>query len=643
MTDHSTNAPSSAPDIAHTTSSQFALLGQRRFAPFFWTQFLGAGNDNIFKFAFTVLATYHAAEWGNLDPKIAGPLIGGLFILPFVLFSATAGQMADKYDKAVLTKLVKNMEIAFMLVIAAGFVWKLPSFLFVGVFLMGCHSTLFGPVKFAYLPQHLHPTELTGGNGMIEMGTFTAILIGSILGGFLVKIEGMGVYYVAGISLAVAVAGRITASFIPVSPPPAPDLKVNWNPATETWANLKIAHKNPAVFNSLIGNSWFWFMGSIFLTSLTGFAKEVLGGEELVVLLLMGLFTAGIGIGCVLCEKMSGHKIEIGLVPFGSIGMTLFSVDLYFASRGMTPSGTLVSVGQFVQSWANVRVMIDLFMMAMFAGFFSVPLYAMMQARSEPAYRARIIAANNILNAVFMVVASIMSAALLKSGLTLPQLYLVVGIMNAVVALYIFLLIPEFLMRFLVWILIHTFYRVKEDGQHHIPDEGPALLVCNHVSFVDALVIGGCVRRPVRFVMDHRIFKIPVLNFVFRTAGTIPIAPAKEDPIMLERAYERIDEYLKAGEVVCIFPEGRITDNGELYPFKPGVMRILEKSPVPVIPTALRGLWGSFFSRWGGAAMRYPRGVFSNIGFVIDRPIAPEAVTPEGLQQRVAALRGEWK
>jgi 1-acyl-sn-glycerol-3-phosphate acyltransferase len=645
---HTTGTAESAvisPDVAvnEPTQNQFQLLRQRRFAPFFWTQFLGAGNDNIFKFAFTVLATYQAASWGGLDPKIAGPLIGGLFILPFVIFSATAGQLADKYDKAMLTRLVKNLEIAFMFVIGAGFFWKLPSLLFVGVFLMGCHSTLFGPVKFAYLPQHLHDSELTGGNGMIEMGTFTAILIGSMLGGFLVKYGDSGVMWVAYISLAVAILGRIVAGYIPASPPPEPNLEINWNPVSETWHNLKIAHKSPAVFNSLIGNSWFWFMGSIFLTSMTGFAKEVLGGDELVVLLLMGLFTAGIGIGCVLCEKMSGHKIEIGLVPFGSFGMTIFAVDLYFAARGMTPGATLAGVGTFVQSFANWRVMADLFLMAMFAGFFSVPLYAMMQARSEPQYRARIIAANNILNAIFMVIASVMSAILLKAGLSLPELYLVVGIMNLAVAAYIFRLIPEFLMRFIVWMLIHTFYRVKELGQENIPDEGACVLVCNHVSFVDALVIGGCIRRPVRFVMDHRIFKVPVLNFVFRTAGTIPIASAKEDPAMLERAYEKIDEYLKAGEVVCIFPEGRITDNGDLYPFKAGVMRIIERTPVPVIPMALRGLWGSFFSRWGGDAMRYPRGIFSNIAFVIDKPWQPARVTPEALQAKVAELRGEWK
>lgn len=636
MTVSPTNAP----------QSQFQLLKQRRFAPFFWTQFLGAGNDNIFKFAFTVLATYHAAEWGGLDSKLAGPIIGGLFIVPFMLFSATAGQLADKYDKASLARWVKNLEIVFMLVIAGGFIWQSALLLFVGVFLMGCHSTLFGPVKFAYLPQHLSDSELTGGNGMVDMGTFVAILLGTMLGGTLVAIPGIGPTYVGVTSLVIAAVGRVAAQFIPASPAPVPDLKVNWNPFTETFANLKIAGQSRTVFLSLIGISWLWFFGSIFLTSFTGFSKDVLSGNEQVVTLLLALFSIGIGLGCMLCEKMSGHRVEIGLVPFGSIGMTIFAIDLYFASRGLKVqalTGAVAFVTDSAHWHTHLRVMADLFLLAMFSGFYSVPLYALMQSRTEPAYRARIVAANNILNAIFMVIASLMAAAILHGGLSLPELYLVVGIMNAAVAVFIYKMVPEFLMRFLIWMLIHTFYRVEKKGLQNIPDEGPCVLVCNHVSFVDALVIGGSIQRPVRFVMDYRIFEIPVLNFVFRTAGTIPIASAKEDPAMLERAYERIDEYLKAGEVVCIFPEGRITDNGDLYPFKKGITRIIERTPVPVIPMALCGLWGSFFSRWGGAAMRYPRGVFSNIALVIDKAWSPLQVTPEALQIRVGELRGAVK
>jgi MFS family permease len=355
--------------------SQIRLLAERRFLPLFLTQFFGAANDNVFKFAFTVLATYSAAEWGGLDPKSAGAVIGGVFILPFVLFSATAGQLADKYDKAALMRFIKNLEIAIMLVIAAGFVWQVVALLFAGVFLMGLHSTLFGPVKYAYLPQHLHDTELVGGNGLVEMGTFVAILLGTILGGVLVGVSGTGPNLVAAATVALAIAGRLAAGFVPVSPAPEPGLAINWNPFTETWKNLGQAYAYRTVFLSMLGISWLWFFGSIFLTTFTGFAKETLGGDQSVVTLLLAVFSIGIGAGALLCERLSGHKVEIGLVPFGSIGMTVFAVDLWFASRGMMPQG-MDGLRPFLADHAHWRVMADLFLLAMFAGFYSVPLYA---------------------------------------------------------------------------------------------------------------------------------------------------------------------------------------------------------------------------------------------------------------------------
>jgi 1-acyl-sn-glycerol-3-phosphate acyltransferase len=624
--------------------NQFSLLAQKRFAPFFWTQFFGAGNDNIFKFAFTVLATYHAAEWGNLDPKSAGAIIGGIFILPFMFFSATSGQLADKLEKSSLIRFVKNFEIAVMIVIAAGFFNKNIYLLFAGVSLMGLHSTIFGPVKYAYLPQHLREAELTGGNGMVEMGTFVAILLGTMLGGMLVAIPETGAHYVAITSFAVAIIGRIAAGFVPRSPAADPSLKINWNPISETWRNLLIAKQNRTVFLSLLGISWLWFFGSIFLTSFTGFAKTVLGGNEGVVTLLLAVFSIGIGIGSLLCEKLSGDRVEIGLVPFGSIGMTLFAVDLYFASRHLQPVG-LVGSGVFISHWPNIRVMADLFLLAMFGGFFSVPLYALIQSRCEPSHRARIIAANNILNALFMVVASIMATVLLGQGFTLPQLFLVTGILNALVAIYIYTLVPEFLMRFITWILIHTMYRIEKHGLEYIPAEGPAVLVCNHVSFVDALIIGGVVQRPVRFVMDHNVFNLPILNFVFKTGKAIPIASRKENLAMLEQSFVEIDKALKDGDLICIFPEGRITDNGDIYPFKPGISRILANTPVPVVPLALRGLWGSFFSRKDAQAMTRPfrRGLWSKIALIGAAPVAADEATPEKLQAIVLALRGDWR
>ena len=633
--------------IDTANAGQFALLQQRRFAPFFWTQFAGAANDNIFKFAFTVLATYSAAQWGGLDPKSAGAVIGGIFILPFLLFSATAGQLADKLEKSLLVRFVKNFEIAVMLLIGAGFLWNVVWCLFAGVFLMGLHSTLFGPVKYAYLPQHLTQDELTGGNGMVEMGTFVAILVGTIVGGSLVAIAGVGPHYVAATSVGVAILGRIAAGMVPDSPAPDPGLKINWNPFSETWRNLQLARTNRSVFLSVLGISWMWFFGSIFLTSFTGFAKEVLGGNEQVVTLLLAVFSVGIGGGSLLCERLSGRKVEIGLVPFGSIGMTVFAVDLWLAS-GSLPAAShagLDGVGGFLAVPANWRVLADLFLLAMFGGFYSVPLYALIQSRCEPSHRARIIAANNILNALFMVAASVMAAGMIAAGLTLPQLFLVTAVLNALVAIYIYTLVPEFLMRFLCWMLIHSAYRLDKQGLGHIPEEGAAVLVCNHVSFVDALIIMAASPRPIRFVMDHQIFRIPLLSFVFRTSRAIPIAPYKEDAPMLERAYDEIARALAEGDLVCIFPEGRITDNGEIYPFKPGIRRILERTPVPVVPLALRGLWGSFFSRRDGSAMTRPfrRGLFSKIGFVATTALAPESATPDALRDRVLALRGDWR
>jgi 1-acyl-sn-glycerol-3-phosphate acyltransferase len=624
--------------------SQFRLLGERRFGPLFWTQFLGAANDNLFKFAFTLLATYHAAEWGGVDPATAGFLIGAIFIAPFLLFSATSGQLADKIEKSGLIRFVKNLEIAVMLVAATGFVARSAPLLYLAVFLMGLHSTLFGPVKYAYLPQHLDDQELTGGNGLVEMGTFVAILGGTMAGGILVKSGDEGVVYVALACVAVAALGRFAAHFIPLSPASEPGLAINWNPFTETWRNLAIAARHRAVFNSLLGISWLWFFGSIFLTSFTPFARLVLGGDENVVTLLLAVFSTGIGMGALACDRLSGRKVEIGLVPFGSIGMTLFAIDLWLASRGMTPGG-MRGIGQFVRDPSSWRVMADLFFLAFFGGLFSVPLYALIQSRAQPSHRARIIAANNILNALFMILAALMAMALLSAGLTLPQLFLVVGLMNAVVAAYIYLLVPEFLMRFICWLLIHSVYRLKKSGLENIPEHGPAVLVCNHVSFVDPLVILAASPRPIRFVMDHRIFTTPVLSFIFRTGKAIPIAPAKEDERLLNDAYDKIAHALEQGELIAIFPEGRVTDNGELYPFRAGIRRIVERTPVPVIPLALKGLWGSFFSRRDGPAMTKPfrRGLFSEIALEAGAAVSPSVATPESLRATVQEMRGDWR
>ena len=635
------------PDLDPPLRSQWALLVQRRFAPLFWVQFLGAANDNVFKYTFTLLATYWAVSWGGLSPQLAGFAIGGLFIAPYLLFSATSGQIADKLDKGWLVRRVKEAEIAIMLAAAAGFVWQQPWVLYACVFLMGLHSTVFGPVKYAYLPQHLRAAELTGGNGLIEMGTFVAILVGTIAAGVLVdRLGAQAPAWAAAVVLALALAGRIMAGLMPASPPADPKLQINWNPLTETWANLKLARTQAAVFNSLLGISWMWFFGSIFLTSFPSFARDVIGGSAALSTLLLAVFSVGIGTGSVLCERLSGHKVEIGLVPFGSIGMTVFGVDLYFAAQafGAASAGTPLSVTQFAAAPGAARLLADMFLLAASAGLYSVPLYALIQARSDARHTARIVAANNIVNAAFMIGASLMAGALLSAGVSIPQLFLVTALLNAAVAAYIYRLVPEFLLRFLAWMLMHSVYRLRIGQAHRIPAEGPALLVCNHVSFADAVVLMAASARPIRFVMDHRIFAVRGLRAFFRQAKAIPIAPAKQDARMLERAFEEIDAALAAGELVCIFPEGGITRDGALQPFRAGVQRIVQRRPVPVVPMALRGLWGSFFSRFGGQALSRPidarrrRGWRTRIELAVGEPVVPEQATPEGLQAQVKAL-----
>ena len=627
--------------LTHPTDppNQFSLLRQRRFAPFFWTQFLGAGNDNLFKFAFTVMVTYQLqVAW--LPPALAGLVIGALFILPFVLFSATSGQLADKLEKTRIIRFVKNLEIAIMALAALGFMAHNAAILLACVALMGLHSTLFGPVKFAYLPQHLSERELTGGNGMVEMGTFVAILLGNLAGGLLIAVPGVGATWVAVACMAVALLGRWVAQRVPHSPATDPTLRINWNPFTETWRNLVLARENIVVFRSLLGISWMWFFGAVFLANFPAFAKEVLHGDEQVASLLLVVFSVGIGVGSLLCELVSRRHVEIGLVPAGAIGMSVFAVDLYFASRSLPPSG-LLTVGAFIAQPAHWRVMADLALLALFAGLYSVPMYALIQLRSQPSHRARIIAANNILNALFMIVSSVGAGALLSAGFTVPEVFLATAVLNALVGAYIFLVVPEYLLRFVAFLLSRLLYRFKVVGDEHLPATGAAIVVCNHTSYVDALLLMAASPRPMRFLMDHRIFAVPVLGWLFRLAKAIPVAPQAENPAAYAAAFEAADRVLAAGDLLCLFPEGGISRDGRLQPFKGGVMKILQRRPVPVVPVALHNLWGSYFSRIeGGTAMVAPlrRGAFSRVALAAGPALAPAEVTPEALQARVQAL-----
>ncbi len=622
--------------------SQFSLLKERRFLPFFLTQSLGAFNDNVFKQGFVALVVFVGAIEVGLEKTTFSLLAGALFILPYFLFSALGGQLADKYDKATLARWIKALEVVLMLVAGAGFMLKSAALLLAVVFLIGLQSTLFGPLKYSILPQVLRDEELTGGNGLVESATMVSILLGTLAGTTLVAIPGSGLWMVSAVVVAVAVIGWLTAAAMPAVPPVAPELKLNFNPVTETWRSLQFLAGNRTVFLSCLGISWFWFFASMYFLILPAYVAEVIGGGGSVYTLLLALFSIGTGLGALLCEILSRRKVEIGLVPFGSIGMTLFGLDIYFALPAASGLTGLDVAAFFSQPFAW-RLALDLTLMAVFSGFFIVPLFALIQQRSEAAFRSRVIGANNILNAAFMVAASLTGFLLMKFfKLSLPQVLLATALFNAVVAMYIFALVPEFLLRFVAWILMNVFYRVKIRGIDAIPDEGPALLVCNHISYADALVVMGSVRRPVRFVMYYKIFAMPVAKQIFRWAKAIPIAGFKEDPAIMERAFDEVSRELRDGNIVCIFPEGGLTRDGAIAPFRPGVERILARDPVPVIPMALQGLWGSVFSNRNQREKRaaVPRRFWSRVGLMVGKPRSAD-VTAAELEADVRGLRGD--
>lgn len=623
-----------------STSSphQFRLLRERRFAPFFWTQFLGAGNDNVFKNAMVLFIAYHVGSVGGLSGAMLVNLAAGLFILPFMLFSATAGQIADKFEKSRLIRFLKLLEIAIMMLGAVGFWLGDLAILFTALFLMGLHSTLFGPVKYAILPQHLREEELVGGNGLVESATFVAILLGTIAGGLLIAIETHGPV-VSGITcVLIGIAGYLASRGIPLTPAAAPALRINWNPVTETWRNIRAAQQTRAVWLGMLGISWFWFYGAIFLSQFPNFTQEVLGGNEHVATLLLAFFSIGLGIGALMCEKLSGGRVEPALVFIGAAGLALFAFDVGFASRTLHAEAQN-GIATYFENPAHWRITFDLVMMGTCGGLYTVPLYVLIQTRADPERRSRIIAANNILNAFLMVLASLTAVGLFALKVTIPQLFMVTAGLTALVAIAAFCAAPQHVLRFVGWLLTHTFYRVRTKGLENIPETGGCILACNHVSYADSVILAGTVRRPIRFFIDHQIYRTPVLHWLFRLNRTIPVAARKDSEALKERAFALAAQALRNGEVIGIFPEGRLTPDGEIGKFSPGVTRMVRETPVPVVPMALHGLWGSFFSRsHNGRAMRRLRGAFSKITVQAGPAIVPETLELRGLREKVVGL-----
>ncbi|MEN6321303.1 MAG: MFS transporter [Syntrophaceae bacterium] len=618
------------------------IFRNRGFWPFFFTQFSGAFNDNVFKNAIGILIAYRAYSIGGISPEQMVSLCGGIFILPFFLFSAISGQLADKFSKPALIRIIKALEIAIMTLGMIGFIYENIFLLLFALFLMGLHSTLFGPVKYSILPHLLQSDELITGNAYVETGTFIAILLGSILGVYLISMQGG--LWITGIAVVViaALGFLISLTLRPIAPV-LPDLKLDVNPLTTTLEILRITKRVESVFNSVLGISWFWFIGIALLSIIPVFCKNFLKAQESVVTLFLMLFSVGIGVGSILCERLSFKRTELGLVPLGSFGISLFTFDLFWAGQpAALSSDGLISVMDFLNTYYGRRVSIDIFLLAVSGGFFTVPLYTFIQQKSHKEIRSRVIAGNNILNALFMVVSSLFLAMLYHSKLSYPQIFLILSIMNILVAVYIYTLIPEFLLRLMAWGLTNIIYRLKVIGRENLPLEGPFVIACNHVTYVDSFIISSGCPRPARFVMYYKYFDMPLISRIFRDSKVIPIAGVNEDKSVLRAAFDKIAAELQDGEVVCIFPEGRLTSDGKLHEFRPGIEKIIQQTPVPVVPACMNGLWGSYFSRKYSSKERKPfRRKWSRISLEFGAPVPPEEATAEKLFEIINRMKVE--
>ncbi len=619
-------------------SNQYALLRQQRFLPLFLVQAAGAMNDNVLRFGliFMLQAGYFPATAIGKDALTN--LSAALFIAPYFLFSAIAGQLADKLDKARLIRWLKTLEVIAVAIAAIAILTGTMFWTLVLLAIMGFQSTLFGPVKYAILPQVLNEDELLGGNGLIEGATYVAIVVGTIIGSAAIVLGSPA--WLASVIVTLALFGRLAAHWIPATQPATPELAIDQNLLRSTFAVVRDAHRNRPVYMAIIGISWFWAYGLIVMTQLPALANDWLGAGSvpMVLTLLPVTFAIGVGIGSLLCERLSKRRIELGLVPIGAAGLTVFMLDVGLALGVPIDIGD-GGFGALASEFTFWRVIFDLIATGIAGGLYSVPLYALIQQRSPARQRARVIAANNIVNAIFMVIAALVTAAAMAAAITVPTIYFLTGVATIVVTAYLLFLLPEFVMRLVTWVLVNLMYRVDVKGHENIPASGPVLVTANHVSFVDALLIGGLIQRPIRFVMYYKIFAIPVLSWIFKTAKAIPIAGYRENPEMLAAAYVSIDEQLANAQAVGIFPEGAITHDGEIAPFKSGIENIVARRPVVVVPVALVGLWGSWFSRKGGAAgKKLPRRFRAKITLNIGEPIAAGDVDSVSLQRRVQSL-----
>jgi acyl-[acyl-carrier-protein]-phospholipid O-acyltransferase/long-chain-fatty-acid--[acyl-carrier-protein] ligase len=625
--------------------TQLHLLKSRRLLPLFITQFLGAVNDNLFKVALVTLVTFFPdySVGGDREREIIVAIATAIFILPYFPLSATGGQLADKFEKAALIRWVKLWEIGVMVLAAAGFLMLTHrAFIYselAVLFLLGVQATMFGPVKYGILPNLLAREDLMGGNALIEAGTFLAILIGTIAGGLLPAVaigqRWLGPEIVSGTLLAVALGGWAASWLIPRAGRAAPDLRINPNILGETFGIIRFAWERRELKLSIIAISWFWLVGAVFLSQFPTYTEKTLQANEQVQTLLLAMFSVGIGAGSVVCGRLLRGEVSARLAPLGAVGMTLFSADLFFASDQVIggSGGELLGVLPFLAHPANWRVLFDLFMIALSGGVFTVPLYAILQARSEESHRSRVVAANNILNALFMVVSGIVTAVLLYFDITVTQVFLIVGLLNAVAAVVVMRLIPGVILKTLLAALLRLFYRVEVKGFENYRKAGDrVVIVANHLSFLDGVLLAAFLPGRPAFAIDTAQAEVWWRKPFLSLFDAVPLDPTR--PFATKVLIRAVEE----GRHCVIFPEGRITVTGALMKIYEGPGMIADKAKATILPVRLDGPQYTRFSRLKGKVRlrRFPK---MTITLLEPQAIALPSETKGRARRREVGLR----
>ncbi|MBD3898483.1 MFS transporter [Halomonas sp. ML-15] len=616
------------------------MITERRFAPLFWTQALGALNDNLLRTLLVLVLVFAALPDEPARQGLATSMVVGLFILPFLLFSAWGGALADRLDKQRLIRRLKLFELGIMLLAAALVWWESRLMLYGLLLLMGAQAALFGPVKYAILPQHLTPTELVRGNAWVGLGTFVSILIGTVLATLLAMLSPASARLAAVLALlGVAVAGLAASLLIPPAPPKGHD-EAPRDLIGSIWPVITDALRARQLLPAMLGLSVFWFMTTCYLTLLPAWASQVAGGLGSAFTLLLAAFALGVGVGAMLCARLSAGRLELGLVVLGALLMGVGGLWL----AGTAPLDlSNAGLGELLLTLGLWRMLSALALVGIGGGLYIVPLYSMIQLLSREQQRARMMAANNIFNALLMLAALLFGTLMLGvAEVGLAAFVASLGGIALLIGVGLLVRGPRPLLRLLIFALVHLIYRLKFRGRQHIPVRGAALVVCNHVSFMDALVIGGASPRPLRFLMDRPIYESPWLNWWFRIVGAIPVDADRRDPGSVRRALDEVSHALRHGEVVMLFPEGRLTPDGEIHRFRRGLDIILTRDSVPVVPAGLAGLWGSWTSHQGGRALtKWPRRFRSRVALYFGEPLSPQEARCGILEERVRELKAE--